>query len=194
MSKSSRSILTGRRAALQEQWNQNQAGWPTSRHGRIWFTLTMSAAGLLLLHHIFGTWSGVAALLVSLLIAGKIALAADCRRLRRLAADRAGESICTFSRSFPKASRNPLLIRAVYASLHQDYYQNSAPVRTTDRLEKEFRMDDEELDDLLVDLAALTGRCLKQTESNPLWGKVTTAGDIVSFLQHQPILTGGIFG
>ena len=67
-----------------------------------------------------------------------------------------------------------------------DYYNSKLPIRAADRIEEELRMDKEDLEDLVRDVARRAGRSMEYKESNPLFGQVRTVGDVVLFLTHQP--------
>lgn len=108
----------------------------------------------------------------------------DRLRLRRLARQRAGDSICTFARSFDRRTTDPWIIRAVYEEL-QTYFAGELPVRAADRIEEDLHMDWEDVDDLIRDVAARAGRSLEHSESNPFYGQVRNVGDLVLFLKHQ---------
>ena len=109
----------------------------------------------------------------------------DRRPLRRLAEQRAGEGICTFARSFDRRATDPWVIRAVYEGFDA-YFGGALAVRASDRIGEDLRMDGEDVDDLLRDVASRAGRSLEQTESNPFYGQVRNAGDLVLFLLYQP--------
>jgi acyl carrier protein len=115
------------------------------------------------------------------------------RRLQQMAKQRAGESICTFARSFDCSASDTWVIRAVYEQL-QAYLSSDAPafpLRREDDLVKELGIDSEELGlDLVDEIAARTGRSLENTENNPCWEKVETVGDLVQFFLHQPRTVG----
>ena len=106
-------------------------------------------------------------------------------RLRRLAEQRLGESICTFVRAFDRRVVDPWVIRAVYEEFC-DYYNNTLPIRAADRIEEELRMDREDLEDLVKDIALRVGRSMEYKESNQIFGQVRNVGDVVLFLAHQP--------
>lgn len=108
----------------------------------------------------------------------------DRLRMRRLARQRAGESICTFARSFDRRTTDPWIIRAVYEEL-QTYFAGELSVRAADRIEEDLHMDWEDVDDLIRDVAARAGRSLEHSESNPFYGQVRNVGDLVLFLKHQ---------
>ncbi len=109
----------------------------------------------------------------------------DRLRLRRLAEQRVGESICTFARSFDRRAVDPRVVRAVYEEFHA-YFDGALPVRATDRIEKDLRMDWEDVDDLVRDVASRASRSMDHTESNPFYGQVRKVGDLVLFLNYQP--------
>ncbi len=63
----------------------------------------------------------------------------------------------------------------------------SFPVRASDRLMEDLRLDDDDLDfDLAMQIEQRTGRSLDQTKTNPLLGKVKTVRDLVLFFNAQP--------
>ena len=111
------------------------------------------------------------------------------RRLQRMAKDRAVESICTFARSFDCSETDTWVVRAVYEQL-QAYLRGDVPafpLRREDNLVKGLGIDPEDLDyDIVDEIAARTGRSLENSEQNPYWEKVETAGDLVQFFLHQP--------
>jgi hypothetical protein len=110
------------------------------------------------------------------------------RVLRALAAERAGESICTFARSFERRGVDPWVIRAVHEELAFCYRLGdrlAVPIRAADLL-TELGMDGDDLDDAVGDVAWRTGYSLRVTRNNPLYGRVRTVGDLVRFFNHQP--------
>ena len=111
---------------------------------------------------------------------------AEGRRLLVLAAGRPGESICTFTRSLNWRSIDTWVIRAVYEELQAAY--ETLPIRAGDRFVEELRIDEEDLDDLVVAMAHRAGRSFEETAANPWSGKVLTVRDLVLFLNGQPRL------
>jgi len=111
------------------------------------------------------------------------------RQLQRMAKNRAGESICTFARSFDCSMTDTWVIRAVYEQL-QAYLRGDVsafPLRREDNLVKELGIDCEDLGyDIVDEIATRTGRSLENFEENPYWEKVETVGDLVQFFLHQP--------
>ena len=63
------------------------------------------------------------------------------------------------------------------------------PVRASDLLLKDLHIDSDDIEDLLVDIAARSGYSLDETENNPLYGKINTVHDLVLFINAQPRLT-----
>ena len=127
--------------------------------------------------------------IAGLAMLGAVLGAAERRRLRRLAEERRGESICTFARSFDLRATDPRVVRAVYEEL-QRYFGGETerlPLRAADRIEEDLRLDWEELEDVVLrDVAARAGRLLEQPERNPFYGRVRTLWDLVLFLDYQP--------
>lgn len=113
------------------------------------------------------------------------------RRLARLAADREGESICSFARSFDCRAVDTWIIRAVFEGLQPycRFGRGTLPLRPTDDLEIDLRIAPEDLDDLAEDIAYRTGRSLEGGDKNPLCGNVKTVSDLVMFFTHQPRCT-----
>ena len=120
---------------------------------------------------------------------------AESKRLRALAASRAGEGICQFARQARCRENDPWVVRAVYEELaHQTARFAKAadfPVRWDDAIWQTLKMDEEDVEnaDLPV-MAWRAGRSLDKTSKNPWAGKVETAGDLVRFLNAQPRLAG----
>jgi hypothetical protein len=111
------------------------------------------------------------------------------RHLTELARARAGESMCEFSRSFDARNTDTWVIRAVYEQLQLQlrWIYPDFPVRATDRLIEDLRLDPDDIDlDVLADVASRTGRSIRDTKSNPFFGGVKTAGDLVAFFCAQP--------
>lgn len=113
------------------------------------------------------------------------------KRLTQIAALRKGESICEFARSFDRKKVDPWIIRVVWQEL-QDYLERKNygefPIRKSDQLEKLYKIDLEDLEYDLEIFAQRIGRSLKNTINNPYYSKVTTVGDLVLFLNHQPLI------
>jgi hypothetical protein len=110
------------------------------------------------------------------------------RHLQALAAERPGESLCTFARGFEVRATDTWVIRAVYEQL-QDHLKGeyaSFPIRATDRLEEDLQLDPDDLAlDIAAEIAERTGRSFANTNDNPYYGKVTTVADVVAFFCAQ---------
>lgn len=112
------------------------------------------------------------------------------QELRDRADERVNEGICTFARSFDRDQVDTWVIRAVHDELqqHVKFPGGTYPLRASDKLEKDLKIDPDDIEDLLPVLAQRTGRSLEHTEKNPFSGKISTAGDIVLFINAQPNL------
>jgi hypothetical protein len=110
---------------------------------------------------------------------------AELERLRRLADERRGETICHFARSLDYRRLDTKVIRAVYEAL-QDVVAPWFPVRASDDLDQIFLIDGEDLSDLAAEIAGRCGRTLDGWERNPYYGKVATVSDLVEFLSALP--------
>lgn len=119
--------------------------------------------------------------------------AAESKRLRALAASRAGEGICQFARQARCRENDPRVVRAVYEELaHQTARFAKAadfPVRWDDAIWQTLKMDEKDVENAFLPVMAWrAGRSLDKTRENPWAGKVETAGDLVRFLNAQPRL------
>lgn len=113
----------------------------------------------------------------------------DRRYRRRLAASRASESICTFVRDFDCRQTDTWILRAVYEELSRFLAADgrALPIRADDQCcEKDLKIDPEDLDDVALNIAFRAHRSMKNTKQNPLYGKVKTVRDLVSFFEFQP--------
>ena len=117
-----------------------------------------------------------------------LASALATRRMRALAAQRAGESICTFARAFDRRTVDPWVIRATYEEVAPwtNFRGGMLPLRASDRFDKELGINGEDVDEMVWDIARRTGRSLDGAERNPLYGRVVTVGDLVRFVSWQP--------
>jgi hypothetical protein len=116
----------------------------------------------------------------------------ESRRLARLAADRQGESICSFAGSFDCRVVDTWVIRAVFEELQPycRFGRGTLPLRPTDDLDSALRIDSGDLEDLAGDIACRTGRSLEDGVKDPLYGSVKTVSDLVMFFVNQPRRTG----
>jgi hypothetical protein len=128
------------------------------------------------------------ALIVAILLATVAMTFGQSRRLARLSADRQGESICSFARSFECREVDTWIIRAVFEALQPycRFGRGTLPLRPTDDLDGDLRIDPEDLEDLAGDIAYRTGRSLEDRVKNPLYGNVKTVSDLVIFFANQP--------
>ncbi|MYM87102.1 hypothetical protein GTP91_07895 [Rugamonas sp. FT82W] len=113
----------------------------------------------------------------------------NAERLRCLAAEREGESICDFARDFDTRQVDTWIVRAVYEQLqyHLADVSPAFPVRASDRLKEDLLLDDDDLDmDIAQEVEQRAGRSLDDTSTNPYFGKVKTVRDLVMFFQSQP--------
>jgi len=117
------------------------------------------------------------------------------RRLARKADDRQAEDIGTFARAFDRRSPNfdPWVVRATWDALAPwsvlRSKRNSGarlPLRPTDDLSDVFGIVNEDVDDVVEEVAKRSGRSLDDIRGNPYKGRVRTVGDVVQFVSHQP--------
>lgn len=107
----------------------------------------------------------------------------DRKRIQRNCELRKDESLCTFVRSFDYRTIDTWIFRAVYEQV-QPLVQ--FPIRKTDKLRKDLRLDVDDIDDVGEEIAQRTSRQLKNTQDNPYFDQVETVEDLVLFFSHQP--------
>ena len=110
------------------------------------------------------------------------------RRMRALALERSGESICHFVRGLPYRRLDTSVIRHVYEAVQSELVVPDfrVPIRATDHCTDTLDIDPEDFEYLIADLADRCGRSLDSYEQNPYYGRVRTVGDLVQFLCAQP--------
>lgn len=104
-----------------------------------------------------------------------------------LCEERKGLSICDFAREFDSRTVDTWIIRAVYEQLQAALAtKQKLPIKASDNLFATLKLDEDDLDlDLVEEIAQRTGRSTENYESNPYYGKVTTARNLVLFFSHQ---------
>jgi len=102
---------------------------------------------------------------------------------KRMREERAHESICTFARALPARHHDTTVVRAVYEEFERTL---RIPVRPSDDLAKDLRLHPDDRDDIALKVARRAGRSLAEPERNPLFDRVKTVADVISFLEHQP--------
>ncbi|AFV00104.1 hypothetical protein [Simiduia agarivorans] len=109
------------------------------------------------------------------------------RHFQNLCKERSGSSICEFAREFDSKVVDTWIIRAVYEQLQAALpTKQSVPIKASDGLFDTLMLDEDDLDlELIEEIAQRTGRSVEGYESNPYYGKVTTAGNLVLFFNHQ---------
>jgi hypothetical protein len=111
------------------------------------------------------------------------------KHLAKMRAERPGESICTFARAFDLRETDPWIVRAVWDEL-QIYVRidgEDFPLRATDSIDSDLDVDPEDLDLIAARVAKRVGRSLADVKYNPHYGSVRTAGDLIHFLNFQPV-------
>jgi hypothetical protein len=120
--------------------------------------------------------------------------AIEIRRLksgmRAVAKKRGQASICAFARCFDTRQVDTWAIRAVHEEVQSflDMYVPAFPVRASDDLLSDLRLEPEDVDGLLENVAGRTGRSLDATADNPYYGRIRTVADLVLFIDAQPRL------
>ncbi len=106
---------------------------------------------------------------------------------QNLCEERSGLSICEFAREFDPKLVDTWIIRAVYEQLQAALRtKQNVPIKASDGLFDTLMLDEDDLDlDLVEEIAQRTSRSLDGYESNPYYGKVTTARNLVLFFNYQ---------
>ena len=122
---------------------------------------------------------------ITLFVAGSMII--EGRRVARIRQDR-DDTIGDFRRSFDLRQIDPWIIRATYEAFGAwfDAKQSKFPLRASDLIYDDFKIDWEDLDDLLREVAQRAGYDISRCEANPLYGNVRTVEDFVKFVTHQP--------
>lgn len=110
------------------------------------------------------------------------------RRLAVLAGLRPDESICSFARALPIRDLDTWVVRATFEELqaHLQGLHVAFPLRPSDGLVDDLKIDPEDLEDLAVKVAARAGRTMEGCPANPYYDRVITVGDLINFLCAQP--------
>jgi hypothetical protein len=113
--------------------------------------------------------------------------------VRALAAARAGQSICEFSRDFDLRAVDSWIVRAVYDELQSEmeaaHGLAAFPLRADDRMVDDLHLDPEDLDlSVAPAVADRACRSLDDWASNPFYEDTTTVRGLVLFLNAQPLV------
>ena len=124
-------------------------------------------------------------------VLGVFATVSERRRLQRLAADRVGEDIGTFARAFNRRETpfDPWVVRATWDALqpYMKFRGGRAPLRPSDGLFTDLDLDGDAVDfEIIPEIAARCSRSVDRCETNPMYGRVATVGDLVQFITVQP--------
>jgi hypothetical protein len=114
--------------------------------------------------------------------AGVVSYFRSKKHAEKMLAQRAEEKICSFRRSFNLHHIDPWIVRAVYEEMFELV---DRPLRASDRLEEDLRIDPEDLEDVATNVAVRAGYDLGDNKQNPFYGKLKTVGDLVMFFTHQ---------
>jgi hypothetical protein len=117
------------------------------------------------------------------------------RRLKNMATSRHDEDIGTFARAFDRRNEpfDPHVVRAVWDALqpYTTFRGGSLPLRPTDRIDQDLGIDWDDIDmGIAQEVAERAGRSLANVDSNPLYGRVSTVGDLVRLISSQPPRAG----
>jgi hypothetical protein len=112
----------------------------------------------------------------------------NTRRLRRLARQRLGDSICSFARSLDYRRLDTKVIRAVYEGMQDNLARvcPAFPVRPSDDIDQVYRVDPEDYEDFVVKIADRVGRSLEDYGRNPYYHHTSTIAGLIEFLCAQP--------
>lgn len=179
MRQSSKQILRHRRSLLERNPPIPLAGW---------LVLTALISGVVywfVLHPSHLLPAAVVA--VALGLGTHIAAVIETRRFDDMAQERSSESICQFARHFRGPEFDPVVVRAAYEMTQDLIGRADLSIRPSDRLDKDYGIVNEDLDDLAAEIAEVAHRSLEVIAQNP-YTPVRTVADLVRFLQCQPRL------
>ena len=107
--------------------------------------------------------------------------------MEKLIKERSNEDIGTFTRSLNYRNIDTWIIRAVYEEISNELgYDKPLPIRPSDNLEKDLKLDDEDLEYILTHIFARVEISVENIEKNLYYGKIETVGDIIHFCNYQP--------
>ena len=113
---------------------------------------------------------------------------ADYRRQRRLRAEREGVSEEDFIRHLSGAGVDEAISHTVYRRLQREKLARAVPVLPGDDLYSVHRIDNEELNELIGDLANELGRDFRRPDRPNNGDPVNTVEDLVRYLNSLPAL------
>jgi hypothetical protein len=109
----------------------------------------------------------------------------DQRQRRTLEAERQGESLCTFVRSFDYRVIDAWILRAVYEELQSCFGSRTVPIRASDHLFRTLRIDHEDLDCLIKVIAYRSGRSLEPRPGPIPLQEILTVSDVVMYFMNS---------
>jgi hypothetical protein len=109
------------------------------------------------------------------------------RRISNLRKERE-DTICDFRKAFDLHEVDPWIVRAAHEAFGAwiDTKRPSFPIRAGDSMERDLKMDPEDIWDLILEVAQRAGYDVSAIDANPLLGKILTVHDVVLFINHQP--------
>ena len=130
----------------------------------------------------------IAGLVAFVVTVSEVLACQDARGLAALARSRAREDIGSFARPFRQERVDMWIVRAVWDALGPWMTTSTerVAVRPDDLLVEELKIDDEDLGDLIVEVAGRTGRSLEQVLESPGNEAPRTVRDLVHFVNAQP--------
>ena len=107
--------------------------------------------------------------------------------LERVRAERKDEDIGSFARALDYRRVDPWIIRAVYEEINEELpLKEPLPLRPSDHLERDLKLDGEDLEFVLERIFSRVGLSDENIEKNPFYGKIETVRDLVEFCNGQP--------
>jgi len=114
-----------------------------------------------------------------------VASAIDAWRERTFGTKTIPTSICTFAREFDCRAIDTWIIRAVFDEFSKYSVQS---FRADENILVNLKVDSEDFEDIVFDVAERTGRSMDDYESNPFYDRITTVRGLVNFFVNQPKL------
>jgi hypothetical protein len=118
----------------------------------------------------------------------------DYMRQRRLMPERHGYSEAEFVRHFEVAGIPASVSQAVYREMRRYMLPRDVPVLPADDLDAVYRIDNEELNELVEGLAKTVGRDFRRPQQPDSGDPIDTVEDLVRYLNSLPVEGRGATG
>jgi hypothetical protein len=108
------------------------------------------------------------------------------RQIGLLRDEKNRESWCSFVGALPSGAYDVWIVRAVYEELSREM---NVPLHPSDDVRRFWGFDGDDLDDIAFRIAPRAHRSMDDAQNNPMYDRVVTAADIITFFEYQPKLS-----